>query len=206
MSRQLECPNCHLRLSENDKVCPFCGHDLSKEIAQENADFSTPQEVEKKNKLPLFALVYIICAGVSLLPFLLMILPALSANGETHNSYYYLVTSNLQIGANTPTIVFIFSLVGFLDLVAVLRSVQKKTSEIDLFAYFATGLFILVAAMAFLGGPLASTGTNTPTFSTGIGLYIIGVLAILLAVGTVFGTILYKRFLVESPIENAKTK
>ena len=29
--KQLECPNCHLKINENDTHCPFCGHDLSKE-------------------------------------------------------------------------------------------------------------------------------------------------------------------------------
>ena len=204
--KQLECPNCHLKISENDKFCPFCGHDLSKEIDEINAEGSKLQEVHVKKKMSLHTIIYLACLGASLVLFLLMILPALTVEGASHSSYYYLTKSTLQIGANTPTIVFVFSIVGALDLAAVLRSVQKKTTEISLFSYFAVLMFALVALFSFLGGPLASTGTNTPTYTTSIGLILIGVWSIIVAAGVVVATIFYKRFLVESPIENAKTE
>ncbi len=204
--KQLECPNCHLKISENDKVCPFCGHDLSKEIDEINAEVSKPQEAHAKKKMNLHTIIYLACIGASLIPFLLMIFPALGVNGTSYSSYYYLTKSTLQIGANTPTIVFVFSLVGALDLAAVLRSIQKKTTEISLFSYFAILMFALVALFSFLGGPLASTGNGAPTYTTGIGLILIGVLAILISAGVVVATIFYKRFLLESPIENAKTE
>lgn len=204
--KQLECPNCHLKINENDTHCPFCGHDLSKEIDEINAEASKPQEVHVKKKISLHTIIYIACFFASLVPFLLMLLPALSVEGTNYSAYYYLTKSTLQIGANTPTIVFVFSIVGTLNLAAVLRSIQKKTTEISLFSYFSVLMFVAVAVFSFLGGTLASTGTTALKYTTSIGLILIGIWAVLIAAAVIVATIFFKRFLVESPLENAKTE
>lgn len=205
MSKKYECPNCHLQVEPNEKVCRFCGADLTKE-PEAIVVHKDDNEGKEKIKMPLHFFIYLGVLAASLLLFILMLIPALKADGVVYNSYKVIFGSNLQIGANVPTIIFIFSIVDSLNIVAILRSIQKKSAEISLFSYFTIFFYLVIAVMAFFSAPLCSRGPNVPTYTIEAGMIIIGIFAILLALGTGAATYFYKKFLVSSPLEKAKVE
>ena len=205
MVKKNECPNCHLQIEGNEKVCRFCGADLTQEVAPTVHEHKKDDlDAKEKIVMPLHFWIYLGVFGASLLMFILLLLPALSTEEGAMSGYKIIFGSNLQIGANVPTIVFIFSIVGSLNLVAVLRSVQKKSTEIALFSYFTMFYYLVIVIMSFCSAPLCSRGSNVPTYSIQIGMILTGIFAILLIFATGVATFFYKRYLVSNPLERAK--
>ena len=200
---KIKCPNCKLPALENEEVCRYCGSPLHQDSEQRFEEEVI--EAHKKTfvqMFPSYSLFFLVAAGLTLLSFLVLILPA---------SFNYLVPGYVvafnppaAVGVNAATICFVFMIVTLLNFAAVLWSVKKKSTEISLFAYFAafTGLIVLVVAAI---APIMLSGTGS---EYGFGLCFL-VLAIFYAAITaliVIGVIKYKQYLIKNPSEIAAAK
>ena len=207
------CPNCHLPVDSAAGKCPFCGADLAgvkEEVKEETVAEAT--EGKGKKKLQKHTFFYLIALGIALACFLAMILPG---DGTYLKPIYFwafqttvkIGDATIVVGTNAAAICFIFSIIGVLNFAAIFRSIQKKSTEIALFSYFAAFNFVVVAVVAFLSSALLSfnsSGTIASTFTFGFGFAILGVLALVSVAFVVLGVIKYKKFLVESPLETFK--
>ena len=201
----IECPNCHLSNDEALDKCIYCGEPLTKniDVVEQEETKATP----KKRKLLQHELFFLISAALGLLLFLVMLLPG-DGSGTSMYTWAFssskgVTKSGMELGINASVILFIILVVGILNHVATLRSLQRKTTEISLFSYFTSFFYILGVLVSFLSTVLMNNGTNSH-FKMGVGFILTGVLCLLVAGLEIFANILYKKYLVNNPLETFK--
>ena len=116
MAKKIVCPNCKLPIEEDSKTCKFCGAEITERIEvdenQEVMEAAMEHKGPSKKKIPMFYLFFIIAAGLSVLSFLLPILPVETYYAETVYSITFGTSYN--VGMNAATICFVFSVVTLL--------------------------------------------------------------------------------------------
>lgn len=217
--QKITCHNCHLPLDVNVTKCPYCGAEISENQKQTEIEpvYEGNLEGKPKKHLQKHTLFWLIALGVELLIILLQFIPIETTYGQ--NCFFYAFRASqfkftmdgteysVVIGTNAPLIIFIFTIVALLNSAALFWSLKKKSAEIGLFAGFTAFYCIIVAVIGFLGITLMSNnsaGDAATKFEPGVGLFIIGAFAIGAAVLNILGSIKYKKFLVESPLETFK--
>ena len=213
------CHNCHLPLDAKTTKCPYCGAEITENQQQSELEpvYDANLKGKSKKHLQKHTFFWLIAVGIEAVLLLLQFLPVETNYGQ--NSYFYAfhssqfkfvyqgVEQSVVVGTNAPLIIFIFTIVALLNSAALFWSLKKKTAEIGLFAGFTAFYCIVVALMGFLGIVLMSNnsaGNAATKFTPSVGLFIIGAFAVGAAVLNILGSIKYKKFLVESPLETFK--
>ena len=196
MAKKIVCPNCKLPIDEGSKTCQYCGAEITEKIeVDENAEAveeaSEQKAASSKKKLPAYYLFFIIAAGLSVLSFLLPILP--TAVDYAHPIYTITFGAPFNVGMNAATICFVFSVVTLLCFAAIHWSIYKKTTEIALFGYFAAFIAQLSAVFAGLAPVLLSSGNADRTFGFSIGFLVMAIFYEAIVVFTILAIIQYIR-------------
>ena len=218
---KIVCHNCHLPLDAKTTKCPYCGAEIKENEKQTEIEPVYEGNLKGKTKkhLQKHTIFWLIAVGIEALLLLLQLLPVESTFGM--NSYFYAFksaqftfasggqTHSVVVGTNAPLIIFIFTMVALLNSAALFWSLKKKSAEIGLFSGFTAFYCIIVAVIGFLGIVMMSNnsaGNAATKFEPHIGFFIVGAFAIAAAVMNIFGSIKYKKFLVQSPLETFKMK
>ena len=203
----IECLNCHLPNELGAEKCIYCGATITVKEEVQTQEAAAVVVEKKKRKFAKHELFFLGSAGLGILIFLLFLLPAEGSGTSLYkwafNSAKTASNLGVQIGINAPVIAFIFAIIGILNHWATLVSLRRKTTEISLFANFTTFYYIIIAIVSFLSPIQMANGTNSH-FTMGIGFILVGILSLAIAGLEIFANILYKKYLVNNPLESFK--
>ena len=208
MAKKINCPNCHLSIDDTNKKCPFCDAKIEAEnveVVEEEDTASTP----KKKKMHKYTMCYLIAAGIALLSFFVMFIPAfgsdidaISASSLYGLAFGFTLEGVKYASVRGATIIFVLELVGILNFAAVLWSVRKKTAEISLFSYFTAFYyaFIVVVSVVTMAGGF--NDNEDYALKPGAGIIIVLLLALAAIAMTIVGVVLYTKHQKKKGVRN----